>query len=86
MIWASCGLVVGRCSQNCPGGFLCPTPPLNRWEVPLREILHLGSTDRDLLPRPDSCCKQSRQTLPHRVLGGACTRSHPTPVQHRRTQ
>ena len=28
MGWASCGLVVGRCSQNCPGGFLCPTPLL----------------------------------------------------------
>ena len=38
MGWASCGLVVGpvvgRCIQNCPGGFLCPTPPLDSILLP----------------------------------------------------
>jgi len=39
MGWASCGLVVGRYSQNCPGGFLSPTPPLiTRWSSQLKMI------------------------------------------------
>jgi len=44
MGWVSCGLVVGRCSQNYPSGFLCPTPPLHPTKTKKNYIMKHSSS------------------------------------------